>query len=96
MPRLCLAVCLLLAACVDVPEIGDRIPPESRDAAYPSLIPLDGLEPGPADPAAEAEEAERQLAARAAALKARAARLGQGPVIDPATEDRMRAGVPQG
>ncbi|MFD2854643.1 hypothetical protein ACFSZS_07500 [Seohaeicola zhoushanensis] len=41
LPRPALAALLALAACTQVPELGDVVPPDLRAADYPALIPLD-------------------------------------------------------
>lgn len=63
------------AACTNVPELEEGITPDLRSAAYPDLVPLDGLlEPLPA-PARQSAETQAELDARAARLRARAAAL---------------------
>ena len=63
------------AACTNVPELKEGITPDLRRAAYPDLVPLQGLlEPLPA-PAQQSAETEAELNARAARLRARAAAL---------------------
>lgn len=71
------AVLLLTAAaaCTNVPELEEGITPDLRKAAYPDLVPLDGLlDPLPA-PAEQSAEAQARLDARAAQLQARAKAL---------------------
>lgn len=85
-----LLICAL-AACAPFPQIGTVTNP---DAPYPDLVPLGPLlaqadAPGQITPASVAD-----LSARVAGLQARAARL-RGPVIDPGTRARMRAGIAQ-
>ncbi len=87
MPRIiaALAASLFLAACATFPEI-DALPP-AAPAAPPVLVPIDTLlqaAEATAPPTAPA------LSARAARLKARAARL-RGPILDPATQARLDA-----
>lgn len=64
----------LLAACATFPELGDTPGPVATQAAYPVLLPIDTLlaqvpPAPPTDPGAA-------VAARAAALRARAATIG--------------------
>ncbi len=89
MPRatLCLAVCLTVLACAPAPEIA-AIPVSS--GAAPKLVPLDGLLAQDT-----ASSLSPDLTARAASLKARAA-LMRGPVMDPATRDRLAAALANG
>ena len=82
-----LLVLALLAACAPAPDLG--APPATRTGGWPRLVPLDsllvqrqGLTVTP--------EVGSGLEARAARLKARAARL-RGPVIAPAERTRMLA-----
>ena len=82
---------LLLASCIEVPEL-DRAVPDWVDAAeYPELVSLDGVQNEPA-PEDEAEALEDQLTARANRLKRKADGLNQ-PVVDPDTRRRMADGV---
>ncbi len=60
----------LLAACTPFPELTGTISDSARAAPYPVLTPLPTL------PTATGEDAD-QLAARAAALRARAAQIRQ-------------------
>jgi len=80
-----------LAGCSDVPPLSDDIARTQRDAAYPALIPADRITGSVPPPSAEARDAA-PTEARAARLRARAARL-DAPVIDDATRDRMQTGV---
>ena len=87
--RIFLSLSLTLAACGGMPDLRSPTPPAGP---APEIAPLDGLlakvpEPGsivPADPTG--------LAARAAALQARAAAM-RGPVADPATRERLAASL---
>ena len=67
--RYVIALCLL-CACTPFPELTATISDSARAAPYPVLTPLPSL------PAATESEAD-QLAARAAALRARAAQIRQ-------------------
>ncbi|GHF61554.1 hypothetical protein [Seohaeicola zhoushanensis] len=93
LPRPALAALLALAACTQVPELGDVVPPDLRAADYPALIPLDTELTAPADPAAEAERLSGALNARADRLKRRARELSARTVVDDTARARMDAGV---
>ncbi|MAY87558.1 MAG: hypothetical protein CML02_12665 [Pseudooceanicola sp.] len=78
-----------VAGCIDVPDLGERIAPDLRDAPFPTLIPLDASLTTPATPKEDGAKLARQLDARRAALQARARRLQAGapPLSD---DDRAR------
>ena len=81
-------------ACVDVPELGDRVSPALDRADYPALVPIERLL-GPATPVREeAETLANQLDARRARLQRRADAL-QGTIVEPETRARMSEGVTQ-
>ena len=87
-----LAICAALSACSQFPDLDATTSDAVRDAPYPDLVPLDGLQ-ARFDPDAALPDATRDsVAARAARLKARAARL-RGTVIDADTRQRMAGGV---
>ena len=86
---LCLA---LLPGCITVPELDATVPPWTKDAAYPRLVPL-GPEFAPVGDLSETATAEEQaLEARRQRLQNRARRL-TGPVVDEPTRQRMSDGV---
>ena len=87
-----LSAALLLAGCIDVPELGETLTPEVEDAPYPDLLPLETVLIRPPDPRTEAEEIDAELEARRAALERRAAALN-APVVDDPTRSRLEAGV---
>ena len=78
---------LALAACSDFPDLDAEISPEARAAGYPDLVPLAEVTDRRKKARTTAEDGER-LAARAAALKARA-RLLRGVRIDDETRRRL-------
>ncbi|QBF31201.1 hypothetical protein [Thalassococcus sp. S3] len=90
-----LLLCTTVAAlcgCTQFPDLDDAVPPASEVADYPDLVPIDTLLAGnDPDPTTGQQEADA-LEARAAQLRARAARL-QGGVVDPGTRARMQDGV---
>lgn len=98
MPRAVLATmtCLVLAlpGCTRFPELDSAITAEARDAGYPELLPTATLAAMAAEPAREPDDqvARDPDEARAARLRARAARL-RGAVIDADTQSRMKEGV---
>lgn len=69
-----LLLCLLPLACAPgMPDLGDRLSPEARDAGYPSLVPLGPLLAGVEQPTSRsAAAAGTSLEARAADLRRRA------------------------
>ena len=87
-----LIILVCLAGCADIPELpGTMI---AGDAPYPALIPIDGLLAAAGSAAAmrAAAAGSAGVMGRVAGLSARANAL-RGPVIDGATQARMRAGV---
>lgn len=92
MPNLTTALALLLAlsACTQFPQIDGLAAPTG--AAPPALVPIETL-----FAQADARPADRAvpLPARAARLKARAA-LMRGPILDPATRERLAAAIRAG
>lgn len=83
---------LTLAGCSDFPELDGAVAPGLERAAYPRLVPVEPLIAGAQDTQIT-DETEAGIAARVAALRARAARL-RGSIVDDGTRERMRAGVP--
>jgi len=77
----------LLAACSDFPDLDTEISPEARAAAYPTLVPVKRITDRAQGFRGSPEDGKR-LAARAAALKARA-RLLRGVAIDDDTRRRL-------
>lgn len=92
MGRFGLITLAVLTGCANVPEIGERVAPDLRDAPFPKLLPIDGLLAQTPAPQEEAAEITAGLDARVARLRARADAL-RGAVIDPATRQRMQDGV---
>ncbi len=81
---------LLLCACAQFPELDRTQTPGVADAPYPRLVPIGTLLE--AEPARATPEMRAGVLGRVGALRARAARLN-GPVVDAATQARMRRGV---
>lgn len=71
----CLALCLTLCSCIDIPEVDGTVLPEFEDAPYPDLVPLDPLMAGAIPPGVDTEETTQNLEARVALLRARARAL---------------------
>ncbi|WP_421704384.1 hypothetical protein [Aliiroseovarius sp.] len=91
MRQIIVIACLGLAVgCSDAPRLDPTLSARARDAAYPDLVPLGPLLAGLS--AAQDDFGTGTLTARAAALRARAARL-RGDVVDAPARDRMRAAV---
>ncbi len=81
----------ILGACTEFPSLDRAVDPAVFDTDYPALVPLETVTgTGPAPRTTPADQAA--LAARAAALTARANRLGR-TVIASEDRDRMDAGV---
>lgn len=69
-----------VAACTQFPELDAAVSEEAKNAPPPDFRPSDELLAAAARPEAEPDvETDEELAARAAALQARAARLRQQP-----------------
>lgn len=91
--RLIFLSCLLCfgVGCTEFPDLDGAVSEAARDAPYPDLLPVEELNARISDPRITPETVSG-LAARVAALKARAARL-RGSVIDSPTRERMSIGV---
>lgn len=63
-----------LAGCTEFPELDRAVPASEQSGTYPPLVPVGTLLAQAEDPQIEPDD-EAALDARAAALKARAARL---------------------
>ena len=87
-PSMLLCV-LILSGCASFPDLGTGHTAAADAAPWPRIEPL-GQVLAEADRLTITPAVAGDLAARAAALKARAARLKQ-PVVDDATRSRMRA-----
>ena len=85
----CFAILFALAGCSDPYPLSADLAASGAAAPYPALVPVERIAAQVPPPAADTAPA---IDSRAAALRARAARL-RGPVIDAATDDRMRRGV---
>lgn len=78
----------LLTGCTAFPELEATTSAEARAAPYPRLVPLEPLIAA-AQETALAPETGARLAARAAALRGRAARLRRSQVLSPAERGRL-------
>ena len=78
----------LLTGCTDFPELDTATSAEARAAPYPRLVPLEGLLVG-AEVTALDEETGARLAARAAALRWKAAQLRRITALPPADRARL-------
>lgn len=67
----CLALCLTLCACIDIPEVDGTVAPELEGVPYPDLVPLDPLLARAIPTGVDQEETTQTLESRVAALKAR-------------------------
>lgn len=86
------AALVLLAGCVDVPELTERVPPSLERASYPALVPLERLLGPELNRQEEDQQITDQLKARQANLRRRADAL-RGDVVDAQTRQRMTQGV---
>ena len=83
---------LPLAGCTEMPDLDGAISRQARNAPYPAILPLEALDlPASGETGAALAEAAR-LAARAHALRMRAAAIRRA-IIDEATRKRMEAAV---
>lgn len=85
--RPALALLCWLAACAEIPDLGEAVPAAALEGPYPRLVNVDALLQAP-PPRTDAQTAP-QLSARAGSLQARAAALRGAPVIDPAARRRL-------
>lgn len=82
-----------LLGCTAPPDLHDRVVPVDTTAPWPTLLTSQSIAQLSATQTTEAsatDETVSQLAARAAALRARAARL-TGPILDTDTRTRLQA-----
>ncbi|WP_299967280.1 hypothetical protein [uncultured Roseobacter sp.] len=80
--RLAAFVILCLAGCTRFPEIDAATDDVARDAPYVELVPLNRITDQAAPQSQESAETQETLEARAARLRARAARLKQAGLSD--------------
>mgnify|MGYP005857443637 CR=1 FL=1 len=85
----CFVVLFALAGCSDPYPLAADLAASGAAAPYPALMPVEQITAQVPPPAADTAPT---IDSRSARLRARAARL-RGPVIDAATDDRMRRGV---
>lgn len=85
---------LSCAACTQVPELNERVPPDVKTADYPDLVPLDEALGPPDNPEDEAKKLEDSLQARREALAARAQKL-KAPIVDEAARSRLNDEIPR-
>ena len=85
--RILLIATAVLAGCAEFPDLESRITPGARNAPFPSLVPAGQITGRRSLARTTAADGER-LAARAAALRARA-RLLRGISIDDDTRRRL-------
>ena len=87
-----LLMLLQAAACSEVPELDAAVPAWVDDADYPAVVPLDSaLAQAPLVPE-QAADIEKDVSARVARLKARAAALN-APIVDGTARTRMESGT---
>lgn len=80
---------LFLPACTQFPELDARLPDDTRDASYPTLLPVDEILAGRRLPAKRGTELTETIEARVSALKTRANRLRRS-VLSPTDRARLQ------
>lgn len=81
-----------LAACAQFPELDRTITPELQAADFPALVPIGPLIAGAQTDGVDAGQANAQIDARVAALRARAARM-RGSVLTGRERQRLAQGL---
>lgn len=84
-----LPLMVALAACTQFPELDGTVAPDLAQADFPDLVPLEPLLNARAPVIADPEQTSATLDARVAALRARAAALQRGAVVDAQTRQRL-------
>jgi hypothetical protein len=87
-----LVLLLLLTACTRFPELDAAVDTSALDAPYPDLVPIEQLlepAPRPGSGARVEPDVAETLQSRAAGLQSRARNLGNTPVMDDETRDRL-------
>lgn len=93
MKRAALLITLtVLTGCTDFPELDTSMGAGARSAAYPRLVPMEGLTAGAQETALD-ENTGATLAARAAWLRTRAARLSRTQVLSHSERADLRAAI---
>ncbi|QDC10227.1 hypothetical protein FHY55_13645 [Oceanicola sp. D3] len=92
MSRAALLLCLALAGCTQFPELDAVVSASAKSAAYPRLQPLDSVLARANSSTNDPDAVRGNLAARVAALRARAARM-RGPIVEPSIRARMNAAL---
>ncbi|MEM8730697.1 MAG: hypothetical protein AAGF79_12340 [Pseudomonadota bacterium] len=88
-----LSLLLGLGGCISVPELDDVGDPGIANAAYPDLIPLDGVLNGAQASGQSADDLQADLQGRAARLQREADTLRAADVLDPEERARLQASV---
>ncbi len=81
----------LASACAQFPELDGEISQNAAEKPYPKLLPVETLHMSTPEPRITPETGA-DIQTRVDALQRRADAI-RGPVIDPATRQRMEAGV---
>ncbi|MEL7260117.1 MAG: hypothetical protein AAGK69_01990 [Pseudomonadota bacterium] len=87
---LMLPLALLIAGCTQFPELDATIPAAVEAAPFPALVPLEPLLAANAAVVEDPQATTQTLEGRVSALRARASRLQDRPVIDAGTRARLR------
>ncbi|SIN98827.1 hypothetical protein [Vannielia litorea] len=88
MTRAALLLCLALAGCTQFPELDAVTSASAKSAAYPRLVPIDGILARAGSSGTDPVALRSSLEARVAGLRTRAARM-RGPIIEPPVRARM-------
>jgi len=88
---LALTLAALLGACSDFPQLDDAVSPAAKNAAYPSLVPMDQVLVDTQD-VQITDETVTTLSGRMNGLKGRATRAKR-PVIDDETRNRLQDAI---
>ncbi|WP_439104222.1 hypothetical protein [Celeribacter marinus] len=84
-------IVISVSGCSDRPDLTGRVAPAAKGTAWPTLLPSDQLTTDADTDASGAAQTAKDLSARAAALRARAARLAATPVLSSAERARLSA-----
>ena len=91
-PLIALVVTAGLAACTQFPDLDRTISPELAGADYPALVPLAPVLASATSGQVDTRQTRKQLEARVARLRVRAARL-RGSVLTEREKQRLDEGL---
>ena len=84
-------IVISVSGCADRPDLTGRVAPVAKGTAWPTLLPSNQLTTDADTDASGTAQTAKDLSARAAALRARAARLAATPVLSSAERARLSA-----